>query len=103
MFTRFIAAPIAIAVSLVFLGAATSPAVAAPIDCAATAAQLRTAAATAEPAKARKALANVRTGEALCAADNSFEAGRKFRVAAAALGIDKDQLAAAATAATPAN
>lgn len=102
MLARLIAAPIAFAVSLAFLGTATSPAVAAPIDCAATAAQLRTAAATAEPAKARKALANVRTGEMLCAADNPFEAGRKFRVAATALGIDKDQLAAA-TSATPAN
>lgn len=102
MITRFIAAPIAVAVSLAFLGTATSPAVAAPIDCAATAAQLRTAAATAEPVKAKKALANVRTGEALCAADASFEAGRKFRLAAAMLGIDKAQLAAA-TATTPAN
>lgn len=102
MFARLIAAPIAFAVSLAFLGMATSPAAAAQVDCTATAAQLRSAAATAEPAKAKKALANIRTGEALCAADASFEAGRKFRVAAAALGIDKEQLAAA-TAATPAN
>ncbi|TRW17847.1 hypothetical protein [Glacieibacterium frigidum] len=102
MLTRPIAAPIAFAVSLAFLGTATSPAVASTAECAATAAQLRSAAATAEPAKARKAIANIRTGEALCAADNAFEAGRKFRVAATALGIDKDQLAAA-TSATPAN
>ena len=102
MFARsLIAAPIAFAVSLAFLGTATSPALAAPVNCTATAAQLRTAASTAEPAKARKALANIRTGEALCAADASFEAGRKFRLAAATLGVDKDQLAAAA--ATPAN
>lgn len=102
MFTRFIAAPIAVAVGLVVVGTATSPAIAAPVDCVATAAQLRAAAATAEPAKAKKALANIRTGEALCAADASFEAGRKFRLAAATLGIDKAQLAAA-TSATPAN
>lgn len=102
MYARLIAAPIAFAVSLAFLGTASSPAVASTSECAATAAQLRTVAATAEPGKARKALANIRTGEALCAADASFEANRKFRLAAAALGIDKDQLAAA-TSAAPAN
>ena len=103
MFARsLIIAPIAIAVSLAFIGTATTPAVAATADCTAMPAQLRAAAATAEPKKARKALANIRTGEMLCAADASFEAGRKFRLAAATLGVDAAQLAAAMPAA-PAN
>ena len=103
MFARsLIIAPIAISVSLAFVGTATSPAAAATADCATMPAQLRAAAATAEPNKARKALANIRTGEALCAADASFEAARKFRVAAATLGVDTAQLAAASPA-TPAN
>ena len=101
MFARsLIIAPIAIAVSLAFVGTATSPAAAA--DCATMPAQLRAAAANAEPNKARKALANIRTGESLCAADASFEAARKFRLAAAMLGVDTAQLAAASPA-TPAN
>lgn len=99
---NLIIAPIALAVSLAFVGTATTPVSAATLDCAATSAQLRAAVATAEPNKARKALANIRTGEMLCAADASFEAGRKFRLAAATLGIDTAQLAAAAPA-TPAN
>lgn len=103
MFNRLIAAPIAFAISFAFLGTATAPAAAAPVDCIATAAQLRTAATTAEPGKARKALAHIRTAELLCASDASFEAGRKFRLAAATLGVDKAQLASAATPVTPAN
>ena len=101
MFNRsLIAAPIAFAVSALFLASAATPVSAAPADCTAMPAQLRAAAATADPAKARKALANVRTGELLCRADNSFEAARKFRAAATTLGVDPAQLAASTAPAT---
>ena len=102
MIRRFlVVAPIALAVSAAFLGTATSPAAAAtPVDCVAAPAQLRAAAATADPAKARLALANVKTGEAMCAADNRFEAKSKFAAAAKLLGVDTAQLAAAPAPAT---
>ena len=98
MSRAFIAAVIAFIISALALGGVVTPAAATTTDCVAMPAQLRAAAATAEPAKARKALSSVRTGEALCAADNSFEAGRKFRAAATALGLDAEQLVANAPA-----
>ena len=104
MVTRFlIVAPIALAVSAVFLGAATAPATAATVECSTMPGQLRAAAATATPDNARKALINVRTGEALCAADASHEGARKFSAAAKILGLDAAQLAASATPAVATN
>lgn len=100
MFARsLIAAPFALVAAMIMVGTAT-PVAAAQVDCAAVPANLRAAAATAEPAKARKALMNIRAGEALCAADAAFEAGRKFRAAATVLGVDTAQLAAAPAAPT---
>ena len=102
MIRRFlVVAPIALAASAAFLGTATSPAAAAaPVDCTAVPAQLRAAAATADAGVARKALASVKTGEAMCAADNRFEAKAKFVAAAKLLGVDTAQLAGTAPAAT---
>lgn len=91
MFTRFlIAAPIAIAVSAVFVGAAISPAhAAAAANCATTPVQLRTAAdAATDVAAQRKALMFISTGEKLCADNAKFEAGQKFAAAAKALKLD---------------
>ncbi len=91
MFTRFlIAAPIAIAVSAVFIGAAISPANAATAtNCATTPVQLRAAAETAtDIAVQRKALMFITTGEKLCADSAKFEAGQKFAAAAKALKLD---------------
>ena len=100
MINRFlIAAPIALVLSAGLLGVASTPASAATVDCTATPAQLRAAAATAAPDAQRKALFAVRTGEALCADDARAEAGKKFAVAAKALGLDLAALPATATAA----
>lgn len=97
MFKRFlIAAPIAVAVSAAFIGAAASPADAATAtNCSTTPAQLRAAAATAaSPAAQRKALGLVATGELLCRDNSNFEAGKKFAAAAKALNIDVASLPA---------
>ena len=96
MISRFlIVAPLALVASAAFLGSAVSPAAAATtVDCAAMPAQLRAAAATADAGKARKAIASIRAGEALCAADEKFEAKAKFTAAAKTLGVDAAQLAA---------
>jgi len=93
-----VAAPIALAISAAFLGTAATPVAAATIDCTNAPTQLRAAAATAQPDVARKALTTIRTGEALCAGDNRFEAGKKFALAAKALGMDVAQLGIASTA-----
>lgn len=84
MFSRFaLAAPV---IAAAFLGTA---AVAAPAAvCQTTPMQLRTAAASADAAAQRKALALVTTGEHLCAADAAFEAKKKFAAAARALNVD---------------
>lgn len=90
MFIRnLIAAPVALAVSAAFLGFAAGPATAATVDACETApAALRSAAATATPAIAKKVRYNVATGEALCAARADREAAKKFAIAAKALGVD---------------
>lgn len=77
-------------VSMIVLAAATvsAPAFAAPENCAAAPAALRTAAATAGVDAQRVALTNVSMGEKLCVAGNRFEATRKFRMAAKALNVD---------------
>jgi hypothetical protein len=90
MFTRFfIAAPVALLVSAAFIGAAV-PAYAAPAaaTCTTMPSQLRAAASTAATDKAKSALILISTGERLCAADATFEAGKKFAAAAHTLGVD---------------
>ncbi len=90
----FIAAPIAFAVSLAFIGAAASPAMAAPATCTIAPAQIRAAAATANPDAARKALLMVATAEKMCEQGGTFDAGKKFAAAAKVLGTDLASLPA---------
>lgn len=98
MFARtLIAAPLALALGAVFMGFAVGPANAATLDTCTTApAQLRTLAGSADPAKAKKAMYHVVTGEALCEARADREAAKKFALAAKALGTDLASLAAPA-------
>lgn len=99
MNNRFFLAPLALVVSLAFVGAAATPAMAAPANVCTTApAQIRTASTTAEPAKAKKALNLVNVGEALCEAGARNEANKKFSAAAKALGTDMAALTSAPTA-----
>ncbi len=94
---RFLIVPVAAIISTVFVGAATTPAMARDANtCTAAPAQLRNAAASADQATQRKVLGLVNTGEKLCAADAGFEASKKFAAAAKALGTDMAQLSAAA-------
>lgn len=89
MIKRFlIAAPLAIAISAAFVGAAASPAMAAEATCTQTPAQIRAAAASATPDQARKALVMVATGEKMCAEGGRFDAAKKFAAAAKVLGTD---------------
>jgi hypothetical protein len=99
MNNRFLIAPIAIAISAAFVSAAASPAMATEAQvCATMPAQLRTIAATAQPADQRKALSLVSIGEKLCEAGGRNEAGKKFAAAAKVLGTDVASLSAAASA-----
>jgi hypothetical protein len=99
---RFLTIPVAFAISAAFIGAASSPAVAASTDnatCANAPTQLRTLAATAEPAKARKALNLVKTGVALCDSVQGRNAGaQKLEDAAKVLGTDMASLGTTPTA-----
>lgn len=101
MFNRiFLIAPIAIAVSAAFVGAAAGPAAAATSDICATApVQLRAAAATASPDVAKKALYNVNTGVQLCDAKATYEAKKSFATASKLLGVDFASLSTATAAA----
>jgi hypothetical protein len=96
----FLIAPIAIAVSAAFIGAAAGPAAAATTDICATApTQLRAAAATAQPDVAKKALYNVNVGVQLCDARATFEAKKSFATASKLLGVDFASLSAVTVAA----
>lgn len=100
MNNRFLIAPIAFAISAAFIGAAASPAMAAPAGTCTTApAQIRSIAATAQPEQARKALNLVNIGEQLCEAGGRSEANKKFAAAAKALGTDMAALSNTAPAA----
>jgi hypothetical protein len=90
MRVTFLTLPLAVAAALVTFGISAGPAAAAvdPTVCTDAPAALRTLAASAEPAAARKALRDVQTGEALCEARNRNEAAKKFRAAADVLGTD---------------
>jgi hypothetical protein len=68
--------------------AATPVAASAPVSCKTTPAQIRTLAEAKGGEDATKALKLVSTGEALCAADAKFEAGKKFAAAAKLLGTE---------------
>ena len=83
----FIIAPVALAVSAAFIGAAAAPAAAATV-CDTAPAQLRAIAATADAAKQKKALYYVSTGVQLCDAQSAFEAKKQFSAAAKLLGTD---------------
>ncbi len=99
MFNRFlIAAPLAIAISAASFAIAAGPAGASTVNCTATPAQLRAAAANATPDQARKALPLVSVGEKICNEGGTFEAGKKFSAAAKALGTDLAALTPAPTA-----
>ena len=94
-------APIAIAVSAAFIGAAAAPAMAATGNVCATApAQLRAAAATADATAQRKALYYVKSGEQLCAANADFAAKQDFARAAKLLNTDLAAAPAATTGVT---
>lgn len=97
MSTRFfIAAPIAIAVSAVFIGAAAGPARAAPSPamCADAPAQLRAASNTAPIDAQKRAAMLITTAEHLCADRANGEAAKKFAAAARALNLDMAALPA---------
>jgi hypothetical protein len=99
---RFLTVPVAFAISAAFIGAASSPAIAASTDnstCTSAPAQLRTLAASADPTKARKALSLVNTGVALCdTVGGRNEGAKKLSAAAKVLGTDMAALGTAPTA-----
>ncbi|MFZ4382917.1 MAG: hypothetical protein ACOYO0_13245 [Sandarakinorhabdus sp.] len=76
---------LAMAGLLPFLALSPAPANAAPVDCAAQAAAVRSQAETADPKAAARALKTVRIAEKICAEGGSFEAGKKFAQARAQL------------------
>lgn len=76
-----------------------TPAFAARESACAAAPQIRSAAASAQPAQAEKALRAVATAEKLCEAGNDHAAKDKIEVAMKALGTTQASLAAAAPAA----
>ncbi len=76
-------AGLALAGSLAFSGA---PAAAADARCEALPKQIRSALANAEPKVAQNAARRLRTGEALCRANNERGAAREFQVALKLLG-----------------
>ena len=95
MLNRIIALPLAILAAVTFVGAAASPAAAAPVNCSATPAQIRTLANAKGGDVAAKVTMLVATGEKLCAADAKYEAGKKFAAAAKLLGTDLASLSTA--------
>lgn len=78
-------AGLTLAASLSF-GAA--PAAAADTRCEALPAQVRTAIGSADTAKARTAVRHLRTGEALCKANNARGGAREFQAALKLLGTE---------------
>jgi hypothetical protein len=90
------AAPLAFAVSAVFLGATVSPAYASEAACQAMPQNIRQIAATADQKVARKALGYTRTGEMLCEAGNERAAQKKFETAYKTLGVAEAEYAALA-------
>jgi len=89
-----ITAPLALVVSTLFIAASVSPA-AANDDaiCSAMPQNIRSVAATADAAVAKKALKYTRTGEMLCEAGNDRAAKKKFEVAFETLGTSATEYA----------
>lgn len=76
-------------IAIALAAGVSAPAFAADANtCKSTPSALRTAAATAQPDAAKKALKLVTVGEQLCEAGGRSEAGKKFAAAAKALGTD---------------
>ena len=94
----FVAAPAAIALTAGLFLVTATPAFAADEACAATPAQLRTIAATADAAAAKRALGYVSIGEKLCEAGNERAAGKKFAAAMKTLNVDAAALTTVAAA-----
>ncbi len=85
----FLVAPIALAVSAAFVGAAAGPAAAATNDyCATAPAQLRTLNASAPVSVQSKVSYNINAGVQLCEAGADFEAKKNFSKASKLLGTD---------------
>jgi len=86
----FLVAPIALAVSAAFIGAAAGPAVAGTANdyCATAPAQLRTLNASAPAAVQGKVNYNINAGVQLCEAGAAFEAKKNFTKASKLLGTD---------------
>lgn len=83
-------APVALIASALFVSASIAPANAGDdAVCSATPAQLRTAAETAAPEAAGKALKTIKVGEALCEAGNERAAAKKFKLAQTQLGVQQ--------------
>ena len=80
-----ILAGLAVAGTLAFTGA---PASAADARCEGMPQQIRAALAGAEPSVAQNAARRLRTGEALCRADNQRAAAKEFQVALKLLGVN---------------
>lgn len=87
------AAPIAFAVSALFLGATVSPAYANDAACNAMPENIRSIAASADAKLAKKALGYTRTGELLCDAGNERAAQKKFEAAYKTLGVAEAEYA----------
>ncbi len=90
MITRFlIAAPLALAITTVFVGAAVPAHAGTTVaQCEAMPSQLRTVAATASASVQQRAAILITTGEKLCADHARVEGGKKFAAAAHILGVD---------------
>ncbi len=90
-----VTAPLAVAVSLLFIAASVSPAEAASDEvCATMPEQIRDRAETiADADTAKKALKYALTGEMLCEAGNERAAKKKFETAFKTLGVSPDAYA----------
>ncbi|QMW22548.1 hypothetical protein [Sandaracinobacteroides saxicola] len=82
------ALPLALVATVATFGLSAGPAMASPEACAAAPAALTTLANKATGDAQRIALSNISLGQKLCEADARFEASKKFKVAAKALGTD---------------
>ena len=85
-----------ISIALLLSAAQAAPAFAADDRCTTLPDTIRTAAATAEPEAAKRALQRVSLGEKLCEARNRRDAAAQFRAAARDLGLDLAQAKGAA-------
>lgn len=87
------AAPLALAVSALFIGASIAPAAASEDICTVMPQNVRAAAAAAEADVARKALKYAHNGVLLCDAGNERAAKKKFEIAFKTLGTTATEYA----------